>query len=306
MVNVLTVAKPIVHGVMKLAGITAHKVEIEPGTIMNFWAPTQVLSHQNQRPSASKPTVVLIHGFFSDGILTWLFQVLGLTRNYAVYVPDLLFFGDSITHRPERTTDFQAECLAKGLMKLGVERCSCVLGFSYGGMIAFKLAKLYPDLVESVILSGSVPELTESISKATLQRHGFSNWSDMLMPETVEGLKRLLSIGSHGSLFTRFPNFIYKDFLQAMFHGRKERAELLEALVVPDHEFTPAAYSQKIHLLWGNHDKVLDLDVAHNVNLELENKASLDCIENAGHICQLERPCIYNSHLKKILESFLA
>nr|XP_027101533.1 uncharacterized protein LOC113722421 [Coffea arabica]XP_027101539.1 uncharacterized protein LOC113722421 [Coffea arabica]XP_027115665.1 uncharacterized protein LOC113733493 [Coffea arabica]XP_027115666.1 uncharacterized protein LOC113733493 [Coffea arabica] len=182
MVNVFTIVKPIVHGVMKLAGITPHKVEIEPGTIMNFWVPTQVVSHQNQRPSTNKPPVVLIHGFFADGILTWLFQVLGLTRNYAVYVPDLLFFGDSITGRPERTADFQAKCLAKGLMKLGVERCS-VVGFSYGGMIAFKLAKLYPDLVESMIVSGSVPELTESISMATLEKLGFSNWSDILLPK---------------------------------------------------------------------------------------------------------------------------
>ncbi|XP_071930733.1 uncharacterized protein [Coffea arabica] len=228
---------------------------------MNFWVPTQVVSHQNQRPSTNKSPMVLIHGFFADGILTWLFQVLGLTRNYAVYVPDLLFFGDSITGRPERTADFQAECLAKGLMKLGVERCS-VVGFSYGGMIAFKLARLYPDLVESMIVFGSVPDSTESNSMATLEKLGFSNWSDILFPETVQGLRRLLSIGSYSSLFTRFPNFIFKDFLQAMFHSRKERTELLEAMVVPDQEFTPTAYSQRIYLLWANEDNILDLDVA--------------------------------------------
>ncbi|KAH0720929.1 hypothetical protein KY289_006264 [Solanum tuberosum] len=40
--------------------------------------------------------------------------------DFTVYVPDLLFFGDSITTRPERSTSIQAECLAKGMMKLGV------------------------------------------------------------------------------------------------------------------------------------------------------------------------------------------
>ncbi|KAL3515164.1 hypothetical protein ACH5RR_022066 [Cinchona calisaya] len=303
MVNVFTIVKPIVHGVMKLAGVTSHKVEIEPGTIMNFWVPTETIKNPNQK-LINKPPVVLIHGFFADGILTWLFQVLALTRNYAVYVPDLLFFGDSITDRNERTTSFQAECLAKGLMKLGVERCS-VVGLSYGGMVAFKLGKLYPHLVDSMIVSGTVIELTQSISNKSLEKLGFSRWSDILMPETVEGLKRLLSIGSHGSLFTRFPRFFYSDFLQVMFHNRRERDELLEALVVPDREFTPTSYSQRIYLLWGDDDKIFNLEVANNIKLQLKDKASLYCIENAGHISQLERPGTYNHHLKTILGSLL-
>ncbi|KAL3515163.1 hypothetical protein ACH5RR_022065 [Cinchona calisaya] len=161
---------------------------------MNFWVPTETIKNPNQK-LINKPPVVLIHGFFADGILTWFLQVLALTRNYAVYVPDLLFFGNSITERNEQTTSFQAECLAKGLMKLGVERCS-VVGFSYGGMVAFKLGNLYPHLVDSMIVSGTLIELTQSISNKSLENLGFSQWSDMLMPETVEGLKRLLSSGS--------------------------------------------------------------------------------------------------------------
>lgn len=210
--NVFTLLMPIVQGVMKLAGVTPQKVEIEPGTVMNFWVPTETINNKSQR-LIKKPPVMLLHGFFTNGILTWLFQVLALTRNYAVYVPDLLFFGDSVTDKPERSTSFQAECLAKGLTKLGVESCT-VVGFSYGGIVAFKLAELYPDLVESIVVSGTVPELTRSISDATLERAGFSRWSDFLMPETVEGLKLLLSIGSHTSLLARFPRFVYRDFLE--------------------------------------------------------------------------------------------
>jgi len=36
---------------------------------------------------------------------------------------------------------------------------------------------------------------------------------------------------------------------------------------------------------------------------QLEGKATLQFIENAGHLVQAERPSAYNKHLKKILAS---
>lgn len=190
---------------MKLAGITPQKVEIEPGTILNFWVPNEI---------ANKPVVVLIHGFCADGLLTWIFQVPALTSDYAVIVPDLLFFGDSITDKPDRSTNFQAECLVKGLRKLGVEKCS-VVGFSYGGMVGFKLAKLHPNLVESMVVTGAVMESDESdddYAQESWKKKRFSQWSHFLLPETVSAGRMLLSFGSHR--FQWFPDFVVSDFLE--------------------------------------------------------------------------------------------
>ncbi|KAG5624974.1 hypothetical protein H5410_010192 [Solanum commersonii] len=79
----------------------------------------------------------------------WNFHlVLSLSSDFAVYVPDILFFGDSFTIHPERSTSFQAECLARGMMQLGVEKFNLV-GFCYGSMIGFKVAQLYPYMVIS-------------------------------------------------------------------------------------------------------------------------------------------------------------
>ncbi|KAK0605743.1 hypothetical protein LWI29_030307 [Acer saccharum] len=41
--------------------------------------------------------------------------------------------------------------LAKGMAKLGIDKC-VVVGFSYGGMVAFKLAELYPGLVRAIVV----------------------------------------------------------------------------------------------------------------------------------------------------------
>ncbi|KAI6677746.1 hypothetical protein NL676_038542 [Syzygium grande] len=214
---------------------------------MNFWSPTQT---QNNK----KPAVIFLHGFFGDGMMMWQLQVLALVRKYAIYVPDLLFFGNSATGDSRRTVDFQAECVAKGVAALGLQRCT-VVGFSYGGMVAFKLAELQPELVESVVATCTVPAMTESISKECLKKLGFPTWSELLLPNSVSGMKKV--VGSHR--FPRIPNRVFKDGLEVMFDYRKERAELLEAFVIPDKDFTLPEYSQKIHLVCGEDDNIFSV-----------------------------------------------
>ncbi|KAL0449936.1 UNVERIFIED_CONTAM: hypothetical protein Slati_1550000 [Sesamum latifolium] len=43
MVNLVAAQKPLLHGLMKLAGIIPHTVEIEPGTVMNIWVPSETI-----------------------------------------------------------------------------------------------------------------------------------------------------------------------------------------------------------------------------------------------------------------------
>ncbi|PRQ23730.1 putative triacylglycerol lipase [Rosa chinensis] len=292
--NIFAIYKPILHGLMKLAGVRPQTLEIEPGTVMNFWVPTETNSKK------SKPAVVFLHGFAVDGIITWQFQVLSLARYYAVYVPDLIFFGGSITDKPDRSPEFQAECVAKGLRKLGVERCTLV-GLSYGGMVGFKMAELYPDLVEAFVVTSSVMALNKSVSDAGLGRIGFSRWSDYLLPDSVKGVRDLFEIAAYK--FPHLPDWVYRHYLEAMFDNRREREELLKALVISDEDFTVANYPQRVYLLWGANDKIFDIESASNLNKQLGNNASVYHIEKAGHLVQMERPFVYNSQLKKILAS---
>ncbi|KAB2635647.1 hypothetical protein D8674_026181 [Pyrus ussuriensis x Pyrus communis] len=245
---------------MKLVGMRPQTVEIEPGTIMNFWVPNKITEKQK-----FKPAVVFIHGFAMDGITTWQFQVLSLVKDYAVYVPDLLFFGGSTTDKPDRSLEFQAECVARGLRILGVERCT-VVGLSYGGMVGFKMAELYPNLVESMVVTCSVMALTRSITNASLDRLGFKCWSDYLLPDSVKGVRNLFEIAAYK--FPHLPDWIYEHYLEVMFEHRKERVELLDALIVEDKDFTAARYPQRVHLLWGENDKIFNMETANNLKLQ--------------------------------------
>lgn len=248
MVNLVAAQKPLMHGLMKMAGIRPYTVEIESGTTMNFWVPSETITKpkkKEEKPKITakpnKPVVVLVHGFASEGIVTWQFQVGALTKKYAVYVPDLLFFGGSTTDKTERSPRFQAECLAIALRKLGVEKC-IVVGFSYGGMVAFKMAEMYPELVQALVISGSILAMTDSISVSSLQELGFSSSSELLLPNSVKGLKALLSVAAHKKLW--FPDRLHKDFLEVMFTNRKERGELLDGLVISNKDVNIPNFTQ--------------------------------------------------------------
>ncbi|PKI63654.1 monoacylglycerol lipase ABHD6-like [Punica granatum] len=309
MVNLVAIQEPLLHGLMKMAGVRPYTVEIEPGTVMNFWVPSELVKRkpkkgENLSPSdvnkPSKPAVVLVHGFAAEGVVTWQFQVGGLTKKYAVYIPDLIFFGSSISNRPDRSPTFQAECLVAGLKKLGVEKCT-VVGFSYGGMVAFKMGELYPDFVQAMVISGSILAMTDSLSEETLHSLGYSSSSELLLPTNVKGLKALQSVAMYRKFW--FPDRFHKDYLEVMFTNRKERAELLEGLVISNKDASIPDFAQRIHLLWGEKDQIFKVELARNMKEQLGENATVECIKKAGHLAHLERPCVYNRRLKRFLAS---
>ncbi|KAE8655088.1 GATA transcription factor 18-like [Hibiscus syriacus] len=245
----------------------------------------------------TKPVVVLVHGFAAEGLLTYQFQVGALTKKYSVYVPDLLFFGNSITDKPDRSPALQAEYLVKG-----VEQCILV-GFSYGGMLAFKMAELYPHMVEAMVVSGSILAMTDSVSVESLNRLGFSSSAELLLPNSVNDLKALLSISAHKKLW--FPDRLYKDYLEVMFANKKERAELLQGLIISNKDTTIPSFPQRIHLLWGEEDHIFKQEFAHNMKQQLGENTTFESIEKAGHLVHLERPFVYNKCLRRFLASLL-
>ncbi|XP_077253476.1 uncharacterized protein LOC143892625 [Tasmannia lanceolata] len=304
MVNVVRLLIWLLHqGIKLVTGLRPQSVEIEPGTVVNMWVPSQMINgghYKYKKTKSKKPSVLLIHGFAGEGILTWAFQVLGLVGKYNVYVPDLLFFGfyGSATSSPDRSVEFHSECLAKAMVKLGVEKCG-VVGFSYGAILAFKMAQFHPELVSCLVITGSLANNTKSIINPLLQRLGFSSVSDLLLPTTPEGINDLLSAGVHINIW--FPYRFLQDYLKLMFSYRQERGELLQKSVINDEDAVHFNFQQNILLLWGEYDQIFNFEVAKKLKEELGQRAILHALKDAGHLAQLERPLLYNKHLKEFL-----
>uniref|UniRef100_A0ACD5XAX7 Uncharacterized protein n=1 Tax=Avena sativa TaxID=4498 RepID=A0ACD5XAX7_AVESA len=285
--------------VAKHAGLRQHAVDVDDaGTVINFWLPRHKQAQEEKKKQITKHPVVLVHGFAGDGIMTWWLQVGALSRRgYDVYVPDLIHFGGSTSPSPDRSVGFQAGCLAAALQKLGVAACD-VVGFSYGGLVAFEMAAVHPDLVRSVVVSGAGTSFTDAAVDAMLGRFGAKTITELMLPESVEGVRSLLSIALHMKLW--FPRRFLEDFLKVMFTNRKERGEMLEEMVIRDKRPTPA-FHQNIFLLWGEHDSFVPIEDANSLKEELGKKATLRSISKAGHLAHLERPLIYNRCLTEFL-----
>ena len=83
--NWVEVQKTLLHRVARRTCLRQQTVELESGTIMNFWDPkakgitaTKASAcniREKEEEEKKKPAVVLVHGFAMDGIMTWQFQV---------------------------------------------------------------------------------------------------------------------------------------------------------------------------------------------------------------------------------------
>ncbi|CAN6986470.1 unnamed protein product [Brassica oleracea var. botrytis] len=269
MVNLAVALRSSMCIIVKSAGLVPHTVETEPGTKVNFWLP------KNSGGKPEKPAVLLIHGFAGDGVMTWAFQARSLSKRYSVYIPDLLFFGGSYTDKPDRSPEFQAECMVKAMSILGVDKFVLV-GFSCGGVVASKIAELYGNMVKAlmVMVTGAPPIMTDS----NVNRFGLSSMSDVLLPKTVKGLEFLLSVSLHKRIW--LPSCPLKDYLKTMFTNRKEMAELLEALIINNDTTTLPSFPQRIDLLWGENDLFFSVEFAKDLQRKLGEMTSMESIKN--------------------------
>ncbi|KAF7000982.1 hypothetical protein CFC21_016743 [Triticum aestivum] len=310
MVNWVQVVRE--HLVARLAtnaGLRQHAVAVDDdaGTVLSFWLPQHKMARsgaaaadQREKQTTSRHAVVLLHGFAGDGMMTWGFQVGALAGcGYDVYVPDLVHFGGSTSPSPDRSVAFQARCLAAALRKLDVGAGCTVVGFSYGGFVAFEMAAVHPGLVGSVVVSGADVAYTGAMNDAMLEKFGAGTLAELLLPDSVARLRSLFSDAMYKKLW--FPDRLLSDFLKVMYANRQERKEMLEKLVMMDKQESAPVFQQNILMLWGEDDDFFPIENAKMLKEKLGEKAMLRSISKAGHLAQLERPCVYNHCLKEFL-----
>lgn len=121
------------------AAATSHEVEAG-GTRLHYLA-----------AGDSGPTVVLLQGA-SGGAANW-YRIIGpLSRACRVLAPDLPGFGLSGPAAPVGPLgSYAASVVEAWLSALGVTRCT-VVGTSFGGLAALRLAQRRPGLVERLVL----------------------------------------------------------------------------------------------------------------------------------------------------------
>lgn len=141
----------------------------------------------------------------------WRMQAVFLSKLFDVYMPDLVFFGESFTSGPERSEIFQAECMGKMMEKMGVESYS-VVGTSYGGFVAYHMATMMPHKVDKVVIASSGVNMRLRDNQDLVKRANMDRIEEVMLPKTAAQLRTLMALAVFRQV--RLPDFFLNDFIE--------------------------------------------------------------------------------------------
>jgi pimeloyl-ACP methyl ester carboxylesterase len=236
--------------------------------------------------------VVLIHGS-GPGVTSyanWRNVLPALGEDFHVVAPDMVGFGYS-----DRPTDVRygldtwADQTVGVMDALGIEKAHLV-GNSFGGGIALRIATQHPDRVGKLVLMGSMGvdfPITEGLDAVW----GYDG--------TLEGMKKVMGYFAYNKELTgeelaqvRYEGATQPGFQEAfssMFPAPRQR--WVEAMTVPEKEIS--ALPHRTLVVHGREDQVIPLANSYKLEEILDN-ADLAVFSHCGHWSMIERKDDFN------------
>ncbi|KAJ9170366.1 hypothetical protein P3X46_018478 [Hevea brasiliensis] len=275
------------------AGLKSSTTDLGDGTVMHCWVP--------KTHFPAKPSLVLIHGFGANAM--WQFNdfIPPLKSKFNLYVPDLLFFGDSYTTRPERTEAFQAQCIMALMDALNVKNMD-LMGLSYGGFVAYSMAAQFKERVGRVVLGCAGVCLEEKdMEEGMFKVKTVDEAISILLPQSPEKVRQLMRLSFHKPPKPA-PTCFLSDFIEVMCtEYRQEKKELIQALHNGRKLSNLPKIIQPTLIIWGEYDQVFPVELAHRLKRHIGENAELVIIKNVGHALNAERPKELYKHMKSFL-----
>ncbi|GFQ02484.1 monoacylglycerol lipase abhd6 [Phtheirospermum japonicum] len=278
-----------------IAGLKPTATDLGDGTVIHCWAPK---THR-----ANRPTLLLIHGIGANATWQWNDFVSPLATKFNLYVPDLLFFGDSRTARPDRTESFQARCVMAAMEAMGVGGGGMrVVGLSYGGFVAYSMAAQFPGAVERVVIGcAGVCMEDKDMEEGLFRVRSVDEATEILLARTPDKLRELMRLSFYKPA-KHVPSCFLADFIDVMCSEHiQERKELIYALHKDRKLSDLPKITQPTLIIWGEHDQIFPIELAHRLVRHLENNAQLVVLRNAGHAINMEKSKELYSYLKSFL-----
>jgi pimeloyl-ACP methyl ester carboxylesterase len=237
-------------------------------------------------------TVVLIHGS-GPGVTAyanWRLVLQELAKRYRVLAPDMVGFGYS--ERPgmiEYGLDTWVRQLLGFLDALGVDRAHLV-GNSFGGAIALRIAARHPERVGRLVLMGSMGvnfPITEGLERVWGYEPSLENMRKVLdvfaySREIVND--ELAKVRYEGSVQPGF-----QEAFSAMFPAPRQR--WVEAMTTPEDELKRLPHRTLV--VHGREDQVIPLANSYRL-AELLDNADLAVFSHCGHWSMIERTADFN------------
>jgi 3-oxoadipate enol-lactonase len=250
------------------------------------------------------PALLLVHGFPFDHSM-WTHQMEALKQDYRVIAPDLRGHGQSEAILGSYRMDLMADDLRALLQELEVER-AVLAGLSMGGYILFAFWRIYPHVVQALILADTratadTPQgrqnrrqMIEQVRTEGTQPIADQMVPSLLSPLTLEKKPAVVSHARRMILNTPVDGIV--GALQGMAQ-RPDSTPTLETITVPT------------LILVGEDDTVTPPEAAAEMQAGIRSprrseapEVELVHIPQAGHLSPLENPEGFNPALRGFLK----
>ena len=242
----------------------------------------------------SNPTILMLHGV-PENLQAWYAVAPRLAEKYHIIALDWPGFGGSEPFKNH--ADYDAKVFAKVgvsmLDALWIEKAH-VMATDIGLLPAFIMGLDYPDRIMDLVVMDGIPFNTTAYSSWELK--SFQKKGSLRAKALIEWFPKVSALIAYNKGFRKGHN-IPKDVLQ----------EFLEDGKNPTNQKAFLAYFQNFHkgqkyfesrahqmqkqvlVLWGSHDRFIDVALAHEITQKLPN-ARLEIIEDAGHYVHMDQP----------------
>jgi pimeloyl-ACP methyl ester carboxylesterase len=257
----------------------------------------------NYLEAGSGDPVVLIHGS-GPGVTSyanWRLVLPALGMEYRAIAPDMVGFG--FTERPADVR-FGVQIWADqvvGLMDTLELPRAHLIGNSFGGAIALRIAVQHPERVGKMVLMGSMGvsfPITEGLDRVWGYQPSFENMRRVLdvfaySRELVND--ELAQVRYQGSIQPGF-----QESFEAMFPADESgsRQRWVEAMTTPEEEIR--ALPHRVLIVHGREDQVIPLETSLKLEQLLDN-ADLSVYSHCGHWSMIERTADFNRQVLDFL-----
>ncbi len=230
--------------------------------------------------------LVLLHGIGADKD-NWLYVSLLLARNYRVIAVDLPGFGESSKPAAARyDVDAQVERLHAFLRALGIRRASFG-GNSMGALLAASYAARYPSEVASLWLLD--PPLVVGAKPSEMMKRLLGGQKIPLFARTVAEFDQVLDFVMEKPPF--MPSPVKRVLAERQVADYRLNVQIFNELMkhsVPL-EQTVAGLTVPTLIVWGDHDRVLDVSSAAILHQALP-RSRVIIMRGIGHVPMVEAP----------------
>ena len=234
----------------------------------------------------TKQNVLMLHGMGLNARTNWYNQIEPFAREFNVLMPDLIFFGESVSNTKDYSIEFQLKQLNEVLEKLKITKPVTVVGFSYGGLTAAMFNELHHQKVNKlIIIDGPVKYFSGTTSDSLAKAVGVTSLGNVIAPTNSQEFDAMQKAAMAKPI--KINNRLKEKVIKYVFLPTKSiRNEQIAYLL--KHQNTYQSYNYNLSctstlLIWGEKDGIIPLSVGETLHRNFPQTTKLVTFPNAKH-----------------------